>query len=101
MVYDSTALEACEGALWCMFLAVNDMLNGWLSIGILVVFFFISFTILQVQDSEDFLGNTIASLFAVFVLGFLLFLGEALYWQVLVFILLLLAVFAVIKQITK
>lgn len=100
-MYDLEFLDTCAGNLWCMFLGVNTMLHGWPASGLVFLSFIIPFTILQFRDSEAFLNNSIASLFTCFVVGFLLFLGGALFWKILLFVLLLLGIFVIIRQITR
>lgn len=100
-MYDVDFLDSCAGEFWCMYVGANTMVDGLLSVGLLVFMFFAVFFISNMRNPEQFLDNGIVSLFAVLVIGFILFLGSALMWQILLVVLLLLGMALIIKQISK
>lgn len=100
-MYDMSFLDSCGADFWCMFVGLNNTLGGALSIALLSFVFFIVLIIRSVVEPDSIIDNLMVSSFASLVIGFLLFLGKALFWEILVIILLIIGVLILIKQIMK
>ena len=75
-MFNTTDMDLCT-SFWCQVIESNKLVNGWLSIVVIAIFWIIIFGVSIKRNPQNLPESTIAASFGSLVISFIFWLGKA------------------------